>query len=149
MDLNKILDENLQEVQWKYLAAGIIFLAALIAVMNLDFTTRNVGNKSISDITVNIEVVKLDENISQQVRLDKNSTVLQLLNKSYSIKYKKSKFGYYITSIDGLSSNKTHFWIYLVNGTPPSKGVGQYRLQESTNVTFLYLTSNQSQKYFK
>ncbi|MFB6192992.1 MAG: DUF4430 domain-containing protein [Candidatus Nanohaloarchaea archaeon] len=121
-----------------YIVAGLSLL--LVATLGIQAVSEpSIGEKQSDHVVeVNLTIKKPNTTLSNQVSVKANSTAFQVLNKTYSVKYKVYSFGYFVTSIDGLEQNKTHSWLYYVNGKMPSKSVDNYIIREDVNITYRY-----------
>lgn len=144
MALNPALRGLTEEVNSRFVFAGLALVVSLMLALQFQAFDSIQGS---GEIEVNVSVQKPSENISHQVRLQNGSTAFTALNRSFDTEYSESSMGYFITGIDGLSSNSTHYWMYFVNGESPQVGAGQYRLGERDDVVFRYLSLNESQEY--
>lgn len=81
--------------------------------------------------------------------VDNQTTAFRAINQTHSIEYKKYATGYYITSIDNVAQNKTHSWLYFVNQEPPQVSVDNYHLSNQDNLTFVFISNNESMKFFE
>lgn len=138
MALKKKLD-SIEKTETIYIIAGI-FLLALTAV-GLQYQGSN-PDMTDDQITISLELDKPDSDVRQEVDLGANSTAFDALNKSFEVNYAEYDFGYFVTSINGISQNQTHSWLYLVNDEPATKAVNKYYLSEGDNVTFIYTSEN-------
>ncbi|MFB6244730.1 MAG: DUF4430 domain-containing protein [Candidatus Nanohaloarchaea archaeon] len=137
------------EVNSRFVLAGLALVVSLMIGLQFQAMQEIRTENATSRIQVDLEIRSPDENLSEEVSVANGSTVLEALNSTYRVDYRKSSMGYYITSIKNISSNSTHFWLYFVENRTPSVGVGQYELINSSNVTFRLLTANESEKYMK
>ncbi len=138
MVLKKRLD-SIEKTEIIYIVAGIILLAlTAVGLQYQDTTPDTTGDQ----ITVSLQLDKPDTDVENKVELQANSTVFDAVNKSFEINYTEYEFGYFATSIDGLSQNQTHSWLYYVNGEPAEKAIDNYYLSEGDNITFSYTSEN-------
>lgn len=138
MELKKKLD-SIETTELTYVAAGIVVLS--VAALGLQYQSSN-SDMSDEQVTVSLKLDMSDSNVSREVDLEANSTAFDALNKSFEINYTEYDFGYFVTSINGVSQNQTHSWVYLINGETANKAVNNYYLSEGDNVTFSYTSEN-------
>jgi hypothetical protein len=135
------------ELNSRFIFAGLALVISLMVGLQFQAMQGLGETEANTTVQLDLEVFSPEENLSQQVSIKNGSTVLEALNSTYSIEYRKSSMGYYLTSINNISSNSTHFWMYFVDGRSPQVGVGQYGLNASSNVTFRLLTANETEQY--
>ncbi|MFB6203489.1 MAG: DUF4430 domain-containing protein [Candidatus Nanohaloarchaea archaeon] len=134
-------DSFTDRINWKYIAGGVLVLALLLGALELKSRTPAPGPEQ---MTVSVTVERPDVTKQKNVSLGVNSTALRALNESFTVDYRRTDLGVYVTSIDGLASNSTHYWAFWVNGDYAKKGVGSYVLSEGDRVTFNYTALNSS-----
>lgn len=141
MDLTERLDRFTEEIEIRYVAAGLLVVLglALMAGAQLSKTSGDGGQ-----IEVNLTVDYRDSVDSQIINVENSSSAFQALNSTYDMEYQESSYGYFITSINGVSGNESNYWIYKVNGEAPEVGSGQYTLSENDDLKFSLMTQNES-----
>lgn len=146
------------DVNWKYLGLGLVILIAVGASLHLvDITSfetqpdRNPDNDSYSSQKLEIEVQIKGAGRSKRYELHPKAsiTAFAAVNKSHEVTYNRYEQGYFITAIGDLKQNKTHSWLYFVNGQPPTQAVNNYYLKDGDQVTYRYLGNKESKKYFE
>jgi len=86
---------------------------------------------------------------SRIVALPNGSTVFDLLNKSYSMKYKEyGNMGKMILAIDGVEQNSTHSWIYYVNGKFADRASDKYPLIQDSKVEWYFMKNEDIMSIF-
>ncbi|WEL23848.1 hypothetical protein HBNXNv_1016 [Candidatus Nanohalovita haloferacivicina] len=120
-----------------YIFAGLFLLALAASGMQFSNSAPEVTFGE-EHVVVNLTVEKPDAVLNENVSVRQNSTVFHVLNSTYDVEYTEYDFGYFVTSINGLSQNDTHSWLFYVDGEMPSTSVDNYRLSDSANVTFRY-----------
>lgn len=138
MELKKKLD-SIETTELMYVTAGIVLLG--IAAAGLQYQNSN-PEMADEQITISLQLDKPNNSINTEVDLEPNSTAFDALNNSFEINYTEYDFGYFVTSINGVSQNETHSWLYFVNNEPANKAVNKYYLSEADNVTFSYTSEN-------
>ncbi len=143
MDLTERLDQFTEQVNLRYVAAGLFMALGLVAVSAGQLTgggeveasgpSDGSGEASLS-VDLSIDYGNATE--SSSVSIANGTSVFHALNSTYPVQYSESEYGYFITSIDGVSGNSSEYWTYTVNGESPEVGAGQYRLEGGENVTF-------------
>ncbi len=148
-----VLMENLRdssdEFGWKYLAGGVFVVVALLFASQSfsEGTSGAHGGETL--IQVNLSIDYGADTTSQLVELQNGSTAFQALNQTVSVDFQESSYGYFVTSINNVSQNTTHSWIYLVNGEPPSVAANRFGLTEGDRIRYLYLSNNETGRYFE
>ncbi|MFB6174613.1 MAG: DUF4430 domain-containing protein [Candidatus Nanohalobium sp.] len=140
MDLTERLDQFTDEIKLKYVGAGLLVVVGLALIAGAQLTQTPDGNQ----IQVNLTVDYGNSVDSKIVRVNNTSSAFHALNATYPVEYQESSFGLYITGINGVSSNKTHYWIYKVDGEAPKVGAGQYELTGGEKVTFSLMSSQEA-----
>lgn len=134
-------------VNWKYLGLGIAIIAVLIVV--IQYTSIYEPLEKEEKIALSLEI-KYGENVKREnVKIENRSTAFQALNKTHRVEYKEYAIGYFITGIDGVKQNETHSWLYFVNEKPPLEAVNKYYLSEEDVLAFMFLSNEESMKYFE
>ena len=132
------------ELNSRFLFAGLaLVISLMLGIQAHSFEQPASG----SSIDVKISVETPEENLTDSVSVANGTSVLNALNSTYNVSYSKSSMGYFVNSIKGVSSNRTHYWMYFVNNETPEVGVGKYSLEEGDGVIFRYLSLNESEKY--
>ncbi len=132
------------EVNSRFVFAGLaLVLSLMLGIQAQSFEQTDSG----SSVEVKISVQAPGENFTRQATVGNSTNVLNAVNSTYNVSYTESSMGYFIDSIHGFSSNSTHYWLYFVNNETPEVGVGQYTLETEDQVTFRYLSLNESRKY--
>lgn len=132
-------------VEWRYAVAGLVLVAAVVAVTQLPDTGGFDGE---NQVEVLVSVDYGDRSAEERVIVEKGTTAFQALNQSFDVGYKDTSRGYFITSISGVSMNGSHSWIYMVNGEPPTVGANSYALSGDERLEFVFMSNNQSRKLF-
>lgn len=57
-----------------------------------------------------------------------------LLQKHATVQAKKYSFGYFVTSIDGVTGNGPKYWTFYVNGKEASAGANAYTTKSSDRI---------------
>ncbi len=87
---------------------------------------------------------------SKIIRVKNGTTVFEVLNETFDVDYKiYPGMGIFVTSINNVTQNSTHFWIYFVNEKPANVGADSFILTENSNITWKLLSSEESMKIFK
>lgn len=144
MDLMENLRNFTDDVNLKYVLAGVTVLALMLTFTQLETTGEN-GSLVEASITVST----LDENITRDVSVQNTTTVFEALNTSFNINYSESSLGYRITGIEGTQSNETYYWLYTVNGENPGKGAGQVLVEDQDSIVFRYLHQSEYSSYIE
>lgn len=141
MDLTERLDQFTEEIEIKYVAAGLLIILGLGLMAGAQLSQSSVDS---DQIQVNLTVDYRDSVDSRMVDVNNSSSAFNALNSTYDVQYQKSSYGYFITSINGVSGNESNYWIYEVNGEAPEVGAGQYTLEENDKLKFSLMTENES-----
>jgi len=93
--------------------------------------------------------IEYGESIKENLIVENHTTAFQVLNKTHKVEYKEYPLGYFITGIDGIRQNETHSWLYFVNDSVIMESSDKYYLSYGDVLTFKFLSSEESMKYFK
>lgn len=140
MDLTERLDRFTDEIELKYVGAGLLVVIGLALMAGAQLTQTSEGNQ----VDVNLTVDYGDSIDSRIVSVNNTSSAFHALNTTYPVEYQESSFGLYITGINGVSSNESYYWMYEVNGEAPEVGAGQYELTGGEKVTFSLMSSQEA-----
>jgi hypothetical protein len=141
MDLTEHLDRFTEKIEIRYVAAGLLIVIGLALISGTQLSQASADG---DQIQVNLTVDYRDSIDSQIVSVNNSSSAFQALNQTYDVGYSESSYGYFITSINGVSGNESSYWIYDVNGETPEVGSGQYSLEEDDELRFSLMTQNES-----
>ncbi len=70
------------------------------------------------------------------------------LNRTHAVEYRNYANGYFVTSVDNISENRTHSWGYFVNGQLPLMSSDSYAVKSGDNVTFMLMENEKFYEYF-
>lgn len=141
METKRYFRKFTDNIETGYLLIGAASVLALLAVTQMPQLQQPQGNAT---ITVDITVDYGDEVDKYSPEVLNGSTVFSALNKSAEVDIKEYSFGYFVTSINGVTQNSTHSWMYFVNSESPSKAVNNYVLGEYDSVKFRFMSNNES-----
>lgn len=141
MDLKNKL--GFDEIKTGYIAAGAALLVVVFAVMQMQPSMQG-GDQ----VQVSLTVDTGDNVFDERVSVANNSTVFDALNKTFEVEYQEYSIGYFVTSINNVSMDANHSWIYFVNGEPAQKAVNRYFVSDEDNITFRYLNNSAASSYF-
>lgn len=132
----------------KYLGFGIIVIILVASSVSLilpsEFIT-DVQSLEASNISL---LINYGNGKKSKFTIDAG-TVFDALNKTCNIEYKYYKgLGYFITSIDGVTQNKTHSWGYFVNNKFAMVSANNYVLKNNDNITWVLMNNEEFGKYF-
>ncbi|MCD6402976.1 MAG: DUF4430 domain-containing protein [Candidatus Aenigmarchaeota archaeon] len=86
---------------------------------------------------------------STLIKTENVSTVFDVLSSVYTIKYKDyGDMGIFLTSINNVSQNSSHSWIYFVNGKLADKAADKYILFRNSTIEWKYMKNNDIMKLF-
>ncbi|MFB6144431.1 MAG: DUF4430 domain-containing protein [Candidatus Nanohaloarchaea archaeon] len=142
MELTRYFRELTAETNLRYVAAGIVAVAALLLVSQSPQLSQPETNATVA---VSLEIDYGVEQDSSVVMVRNGSTAFKVLNSSHRVNYTEYSFGYFVTGIDGVQQNSTHSWLYFVNGEPASKAVNRLRVYGGS-VEFRFISNNRSAK---
>lgn len=129
----------------KYLVFGIVIIALLVGLVWVKLPGQSATGKMSVFLTIDYGTKK-----SQKIlTVDNQTTAFAVLNQTHSVGYKEYSMGYFITSIGNKSQNSTHSWLYFVNQEPPEISVDNYHLSDQDNLTFAFISNNESMKFFE
>lgn len=81
-----------------------------------------------------IAATVLAPGFSEKAMVENGTTAFQAFNQSLSLNYSThSVYGHFISGINGLEQNSTHYWQYYVDGELAQTGVDSYIITK--NVT--------------
>lgn len=141
MDLTKRLDQFTEEIEIRYVAAGLLIVLGLALISGTQLSQESAEG---DQIQVNLTVDYRNSVDSQIIGVNNSTSAFQALNQTYDVGYSESSYGYFITSINGVSGNESNYWIYEVNGETPEVGAGQYSLGDNDYLKFSLMTQNES-----
>lgn len=121
---------------------AFLVLGALLIFAALGLQLAPETQKGEDSVMVSLSLEKPNVTLDRGLEIPVNSTVFDAVNQSFSVEYEEYSFGYFLTSVDGLSENGTHSWVYRVNNESPSKAVNRFRLQEGDNVSLIYSSTD-------
>lgn|GEM_PF-554798 len=133
-------------VNWRYLGLGIAIIAIL--TVGLQFADIYKESKEEGKIELSLKI-EYGESIKENLIVENHTTAFQVLNKTHKVEYKEYPLGYFITGIDGIRQNETHSWLYFVNDSVIMESSDKYYLSYGDVLTFKFLSSEESMKYFK
>lgn len=137
----------MKAIEWKYLGLGIAVIAILVIVIQSTSIYEPLVKEGKTALSLEINY---GENIKKEsLEIRNGTTAFQVLNNTHTVKYNEYSFGYFITGVDGIEQNATHSWLYFVNGLPPTLSVDRYVLEEGDNLSFRFLSNEESLKYFE
>jgi hypothetical protein len=140
MDLKERLDRFTEEIEIRYVAAGLLIILGLGLMAGAQLGQTPDGNQ----VDVNLTVDYRSSSDSQIVSVNNSSSAFHALNSTYDVDYQESSYGLYITGINGVSSNESYYWMYEVDGKAPEVGAGQYELTGGEKVTFSLMSSEEA-----
>ncbi len=98
--------------------------------------------------TASLKIVGKDQKIlytsAYPISFLDNATAFQLLQVtlgSDKVSYSESKYGKYITSIDGVTPSGNDYWAFYINGKMAEVGADSYQLKPGDQISFQYETS--------
>lgn len=144
MDLRGTLDGFTESTEPRYIAAGFGLLVVLFLAMQIQSPVQG-GEK----ISVSLKVDFGERVEKRSLTLSNNTTAFEAVNGSFDVEYNRYDMGYFITSIGNVSMDANSSWLYFVNSEPAKKAVNHYLLEDRDNLTFRYLNSSESSKYFE
>jgi hypothetical protein len=142
MDLKSRFDEIDEKVDLRAAFAGLLIVLSLLLFSQID-NGINIGSGSVE---VNLTVDKPSGNLSRTLEVKKGTSAFSALNASFDVEYEESSYGVFITSIDGLEQNDSHYWMYVVNGEAPDVGSGQFLLEDDDQVSFRFMEQSEARK---
>jgi len=129
----------------KYLLFGIVIIVilSLVVTMNIPTTTGK------EEITVYLTVDYGSSTTREALKVLNQTTVFDALNQTHNVQYKEYSIGLFIISIDNVTQNSTHSWLYFVNGEPPMISADNYHLNNNDEVLFKFVSNEEAMKYFE
>ena len=141
MDLTERLERFTEEVEIRYVAAGLLIVLGLGLIAGAQLFD---SPESDDQIRVNLTVDYRDSIDSTMVDVNNSTSAFKALNMTHEVGYRESSYGYFVTSINGVSGNETQYWIYQVNGETPEVGSGKYQLSGEDSLRFSLMNENES-----
>jgi len=113
-------------------------------------TSPSTGQQQKQVIRVTLTIDKGSSKRSYSLEMDKNSTVLQLLQKGsstygFSLNYTNNgAYGAFIEEIDGVRNSPTQglYWLYYLNGKYANVGASTQKINEGDTVLWKYQSAN-------
>lgn len=140
MDLKNRLDDIDERIDLRAIFAGFLIITGLLFFSFMDEGLET-GSGSVQ---VNLTVEKLSGNITRALEVEKGGSAFSALNSSFSVEYKSSSSGIFVTSIDDLEQNESHYWMYVVNGESPDVGSGQFLLEDGDQISFRFMEQSEA-----
>lgn len=143
-------------VKFVYIVLGVLFLAAaafLGSNLNALFVLSPSGSGNLSEGTTQISAVKLsiyyfDTELHYNISATPNTTAFDVLDSVAEVAYDEYDYGKFITSINNVSQDEGHYWLFFINSNLPSISADSYVLQDGDHVEFRYLDSETAMGYF-
>lgn len=132
----------------KYLALGLILVMTAVAGINLYLGSTT--ESSSGQLTINVSVVfGISDTKSRIITTESPLTAFDALEMVAVVNYTEyPSMGRLITSIDYVEQNDDNYWLYFVDGIMPAVSADKYTLTTDSNLTFRYVSSEESMKYF-
>lgn len=124
------------------LAFGTIAIAEIALVRQ----SNNDSNRSIDDVSAE---QSQGQNLISEKKLelyatDDNQTALELLQANAQVEYDEYSFGIFVTTINNLKADNSHYWAFYVNGEYAMESADATKLQAGDVVSFVYEALDQS-----
>lgn len=130
---------------------GVVFVLLAfvgIAVAEIAFVrqSNNDSNRTVDDVS---SEQSQGQNLITEKRLElyakeSNQTALELLQANAQVEYDEYSFGVFVTTINNLKADNSHYWAFYVNGEYAMQSVDATKLQEGDKVSFVYEVLDQS-----
>ncbi|MEW6295337.1 MAG: DUF4430 domain-containing protein [Candidatus Diapherotrites archaeon] len=75
---------------------------------------------------------------TKTIEVEKGSNAFDAMKKVFSVQAKKSSFGEFIESIEGIKPDAEHFWALYVDGKFATKAIDAYTLDKDTEIKWSY-----------
>ena len=125
-------------------------IAITLYLQNFQVPTGKFTSTTGKLIEVNVIVDFGSSRKSKSLTVENGTSVFDVLNRSFDIEFNEYEgLGKMVVSIDGVSSNSTHYWLYWVNGELAQVGADSYFLTEDSEVEWRYLSSEEAMKFFE
>ena len=143
MEMKRYFREFTDELNLRYVAAGIAALAVLMIVNQSPQLKQPASN---AEVVIDLEVDYGDDVKISEVSVSNGSTAFHVLNKSHEINYTEYSFGYFVTGIGEVQQNATHSWLYFVNEEPASEAVNKVKVADGDDLEFRFISNNRSEE---
>jgi hypothetical protein len=112
----------------------------LVLVLLFCACTSQTGN----DITVRVQIdfSGIMPLINETVQVAEGTSALDCFSLVSNISSNEYAFGKYVTGINGVMENGSHYWIYYVNGEQAMVGADAYETREGDSLLFSYEIPN-------
>ena len=102
----------------------------------MQITPSSVSSTETVTVTQEIEPIGDAPQKQEQVKVEKDQTALEVLQRSHQIETKGKGINAFITSIDGRKADdaKNEFWAFYVNGKQAEVGAGSYVLKPNDKI---------------
>ncbi|MEK3763439.1 DUF4430 domain-containing protein [Solibacillus sp. FSL K6-4121] len=137
--------------KWLHIALTLVLMVSLIAPATVDAEQVENLEKQVEQISVQLEVKGLKENIiaNSNISVTKGASALEALQQTLTaanipFEVVTSDYGPYVKSINSLVSGSLGHWDgwgYSINGESPELGLGSYELQADDIVSVYYSLS--------
>lgn len=143
MEMKEYFRKFTAESNLRYVAAGIVALAALLFLTQSPQLQQPATDEM---MTVDLKVDYGDNVQSSIASVRNGSTAFHVLNSSHKVNYTEYSFGYFVTGIDGVQQNATHSWLYFVNEEPATEAVNKVKMSEGNELEFRFINNNRSEE---
>ena len=113
-------------------------LAVILAFLVVVVVGVVIGLYAYSSNSAHVHTVTNAQHQLTQISYDGRNGVnaFALLKDHASVKAKLYSFGYFVTSIDGVTGNGPKYWTFYVNGKEASVGASSYITKSSDKITW-------------
>ncbi len=122
----------------------------LLSIIVLNYISLEKRNDS-KTILFHTLIVDSGNNVwTEKVKVTNGTSVFQILNQTFPINYKEYKgLGVFIISINNISQNRTHSWVYFVNGKLPKISADKYFLYTNSTIKWKLVKNDEILKNFE
>lgn len=125
--------------KWKMIFFVIFFIAIVGGCSQSDDISNSVKDSG-ETYTATFEIILDGEIFLENISFDFGVNAFDLMNKSFLIEYDMYAGKPFITSIQGMKSNESHYWSLKVNDEYAQKGIGDYILTNDTVISWEYVS---------
>ena len=127
--------------QCRLLSRTLLFILLLL-ITTAAFGCNTEDNKQTkTNSTDTLSSTQVDSFVIELIGID-SLTVLELLQREHHVTGQTSAMGYFVSSIDSISSSRETFWIYTVNDNTPSVACDRYVCTEGDIIKWHLKKSN-------
>ena len=102
------------------------------------YQTQTIQEVQTESVQVSLEIHSGEEKIADKVFIvEKGKTGFDFLKDSIELKFEEYPFGVFITDIEGVKADQTHYWALYINDSYSEKGIDQVILEKDMKIKFV------------